>query len=192
VDLVITDGGWGTYRANTWRREPTEATGHWRDGDFLRWRWRSQTAMAPANDGGSGSALQHWRTKEKVRRGSKGEEMAARAELTDGGGRTTVAAPILTAPIALQRPEWTGDHQGEVGAFARGRAEREKVQRGNGGDGVARPFLKRCSDMGLWWGLASRDHAAERCGDPAAHALEQGGSRRPAAGRHRRRRWSIE
>jgi hypothetical protein len=149
-----------------------------------RWLQRMMEAVA--------RPLQHWRTKEKVRWGSKGEEMATRTELTDGGGRTTVAALISTAPIALQRPEWTGDHQGEVGAFARGRVEREKVQRGNGGDGVARPFLKRCGDMGLWWRLASRDHAAERCGDPAAHALEQGGSRRPAAGRHRWRRWSIK
>jgi hypothetical protein len=45
-----------------------------------------------------------------VRRGSKGEEMVARAELIEEGGRTEVAAPTT-----LRQLEWTGGHRGEVG-----------------------------------------------------------------------------
>jgi hypothetical protein len=47
---------------------------------------------------------------------------------------------------ALRWSEWTGGHRGEVGASARGHAERETVRRGKGGDGGARPFLKWYGD----------------------------------------------
>jgi hypothetical protein len=120
-----------------------------------------------------------------MRWGSKGEEMVARMELTEGGGRMAAMASISAAPTALRWPEWTGGHRGVVGAFARCRAEREIVRRGKGGDSGAWTFLKWHSGMGLWWGLASVSHAAERSGDPVGHALEQGGSGRPAAARHR-------
>jgi hypothetical protein len=58
---------------------------------------------------------------------SKGEETAARTELTEGGGRMAVAAPISVASMALLQPEWTNGHRGEVEAFVRGRVERETV-----------------------------------------------------------------
>jgi hypothetical protein len=65
----------------------------------------------------------------------KKEEMMTHVEFIEGGERTVVAAPT-----ALQRPVWTGGHQGEVEAFARGQAERETVRRGQGAEAVLDPF----------------------------------------------------
>jgi hypothetical protein len=58
----------------------------------------------------------------------KEEEMVARAEFTRvGGGRMAAVDLVSAAPMALQWPEWTGGLRSEVGAFARGHADRETV-----------------------------------------------------------------
>jgi hypothetical protein len=45
----------------------------------------------------------------------------------DRGMELTEAGDLWWWRLRIQRPEWTGGHRGEVGAFARGHAERETV-----------------------------------------------------------------
>jgi hypothetical protein len=79
-----------------------------------------------------------------LRRGPKGNKWW-RGQSSPRGGKTDGGADgSLTAGVDHWSPR-------------RGHAEREIVQRGEGGDGGARPFLKWRDSLGQWWGPASRN-----------------------------------